>query len=30
MLRLRVRAPFAALRTFTAGAYRPTAPFITP
>jgi CRISPR-associated protein Cas5t len=30
MLRLHVRAPFAALRTFTAGAYRPTAPFITP
>lgn len=30
MLRLRVRAPFAALRTFTAGSYRPSAPFITP
>jgi CRISPR-associated protein Cas5t len=25
-----VKAPFAAFRTFTAGAYRPTAPFITP
>jgi CRISPR-associated protein Cas5/DevS len=30
MIRLRVRAPFAAFRNFTAGAYRPTAPFITP
>lgn len=30
MLRLRVKAPFAAFRTFSAGAYRPTAPFITP
>jgi CRISPR-associated protein Cas5/DevS len=30
MLRLRVIAPFAAFRTFSAGAYRPTAPFITP
>jgi CRISPR-associated protein Cas5t len=30
MLRLRVKAPFAAFRTFTAGSYRPTAPFITP
>lgn len=30
MLRLRVKAPFAAFRTFTAGSYRPTAPFLTP
>lgn len=30
MLVLRVRAGFAAFRTFTAGAYRPTAPFLTP
>lgn len=30
MLCLRVKAPFAAFRVFTAGAYRPTAPFITP
>lgn len=30
MLWLRVIAPFAAFRSFTAGAYRPTAPFITP
>jgi CRISPR-associated protein Cas5t len=30
MLRLRVKAPFAAFRSFSAGAYRPTAPFITP
>jgi CRISPR-associated protein Cas5t len=30
MLFLRVKAPFAAFRTFTAGYYRPTAPFITP
>jgi CRISPR-associated protein Cas5t len=30
MLRLRVKAPFAACRTFTAGRYRPTAPFLTP
>lgn len=30
MLCLHVKAPFAAFRTFTAGAYRPTAPFITP
>ena len=30
MLRLRVKAPFAAFRTFSAGAYRSTAPFITP
>jgi CRISPR-associated protein Cas5t len=30
MLRLRVRAPFAAFRTFTAGAYRPVAAFVTP
>src|SRR3954471_21051970 len=30
MLRLRIKAPFAAFRTFAAGAYRPTAPFITP
>lgn len=30
MLYLRVKAPFAAFRTFTAGSFRPTAPFITP
>lgn len=30
MLCLLVKAPFAAFRSFTAGAYRPTAPFITP
>lgn len=30
MLCLHVKAPFAAFRTFTAGFYRPTAPFITP
>ena len=30
MLRVRVIAPFAAFRTFTAGYFRPTAPFITP
>jgi len=30
MVPLRVRAPFAAFRTFTAGAYRPTAPFLPP
>jgi CRISPR-associated protein Cas5t len=30
MLALRVCAPFATFRTFTAGAYRPTAPFLTP
>jgi CRISPR-associated protein Cas5t len=30
MLQLRVKAPFAAFRTFTAGSYRPTAPFLTP
>jgi CRISPR-associated protein Cas5t len=30
MLCLRVKAPFATFRTFTAGSYRPTAPFITP
>jgi len=30
MLRLRVKAPFAAFRTFTAGTFRPTAPFLTP
>lgn len=30
MLRLRVKAPYAAFRTFTAGSYRPTAPFLTP
>lgn len=30
MLRLRVKAPFAAFRTFVAGYYRPTAPFLTP
>jgi len=29
MLYLRVRAPFGAFRTFTAGSYRPTAPFVT-
>src|SRR5215813_7303389 len=30
MLCLRLKAPFAAFRTFTAGSYRPTAPFIIP
>src|SRR4051794_17473937 len=30
MLCLYVEAPFAACRTFTAGWYRPTAPFLTP
>ena len=30
MFCLRVKAPFAAFRIFTAGFYRPTAPFITP
>ncbi|MGE3596050.1 MAG: type I-MYXAN CRISPR-associated protein Cas5/Cmx5/DevS, partial [Dehalococcoidia bacterium] len=30
MLNLRVRGPFAAFRMFTAGAYRPSAPFLTP
>lgn len=30
MLALRVKAAFGAFRTFTAGSYRPTAPFITP
>lgn len=30
MLRLRVIAPFAAFRGFSAGYYRPTAPFLTP
>ena len=30
MIRLRVKAPFAAFRYFTAGSYRPTAPFVTP
>ncbi|MBK1731763.1 type I-MYXAN CRISPR-associated protein Cas5/Cmx5/DevS [Thiococcus pfennigii] len=30
MLWLNVEAPFAAFRTFTAGSFRPTAPFITP
>lgn len=30
MLYLHVKAPFAAFRTFTAGSFRPTAPFITP
>jgi CRISPR-associated protein Cas5t len=30
MLRLRIKAEFAAFRTFTAGSYRPTTPFITP
>jgi len=29
MLRLRVQAPFATFRTFTAGSFRPSAPFIT-
>lgn len=30
MLRLRVKAPFASFRYFTAGSYRPSAPFVTP
>jgi len=30
VLRLRVKAPFAAFRPFTTGAFRPTAPFLTP
>jgi CRISPR-associated protein Cas5t len=30
MIRLRVKAPFAAFHTFAAGAFRPTAPFLTP
>lgn len=30
MLHLRLKAPFGAFRTFTAGSFRPTAPFITP
>ena len=30
MLRIRVKAPFAAFRPFAAGSYRPTAPFLTP
>ena len=30
MLLLYIKAPFAAFRTFTAGRYRPTAPFLTP
>jgi CRISPR-associated protein Cas5t len=30
MLRLRIQAPFAAFRPFTAGWYRPTAAFLTP
>jgi CRISPR-associated protein Cas5t len=30
MLYLHVKAPFAAFRNFTAGSFRPTAPFITP
>ena len=30
MLHLRFKAPFGAFRTFTAGSYRPTAPFVTP
>jgi CRISPR-associated protein Cas5t len=30
MLRLRVKAPFAAFRPFAAGSYRMTAPFLTP
>jgi CRISPR-associated protein Cas5t len=29
MLRLRVQAPFAAFRTFAAGGFRPSAPFLT-
>jgi len=29
MLRLRVQAPFATFRTFTAGSFRPSAPFVT-
>lgn len=30
MLQLRIRAPFGAFRTFTAGSFRPSAPFVTP
>ncbi|TAK33663.1 MAG: CRISPR-associated protein Cas5 [Chloroflexota bacterium] len=30
MLQLRLKAPYAAFRLFTAGSYRPTAPFLTP
>jgi len=30
MLWLRIEAPFATCRTFTAGWYRPTATFLTP
>lgn len=30
MLYLHIKAPFAAFRSFTAGSFRPTAPFITP
>jgi CRISPR-associated protein Cas5t len=30
MLRLHIKAPFAAFRYMTAGSFRPTAPFITP
>lgn len=30
MLYLRVRAPFGAFRNFTAGSFRPTAPFVSP
>jgi CRISPR-associated protein Cas5/DevS len=30
MIYLRVKAPFAVFRTFTAGSFRPTVPFITP
>lgn len=29
MFRLRVQAPFATFRTFAAGSFRPSAPFIT-
>ncbi len=30
MIRLRITAPFGAFRTFTAGAYRPSMPFMPP
>jgi len=30
MIRLRIQAPFGTSRHFTAGSYRPTAPFLTP
>lgn len=30
MMRLRIRAPFAAFRSLTAGSFRPSAPFLTP